>query len=222
MQNPKVPIAKLLFPHPKVLPPGSRRPPYRAAIHLVLTFFSLFFHFFSDLDFGLNFDYTFGPFLAPKWTPKVLKILKNLVARRSLDFSSPLARFWLASGRSDPRSDCACAVETPLGRFWRRPENSSKSTPKCLRKATRNHKIRAKKRRRNSLQFPDAFWSDLGSRRGLQNDQNLPKSLHLPPPPKTILAFRKQMTLPKAFRSAPGSIFDQKNANVAKSAVLPW
>ncbi len=160
--------------------------------------------------------------MTPKCTPKVLKIAKNIVAHRSLDFSSPLARFWLASGSSDPRSDCACAVETPLGRFWRRPENSSKSTPKCLRKASRNRQIQTKKRRQNSLQFSNDFWPNLGSRRGLQNDQNLAKTRYLTPPPKTILAFRKQMTLPKAFRSAPGSIFDQKNANVAKSAVLPW
>ena len=153
---PKIATAKLLFPHPKILPPGPHIPPNRRCSYPPTHFFSLFFHLFPHLDFGFDFDHAFARFLTPKWTPKVLKIAKNLVAHRSLKLSSPLARFWLASGRSDPRSDCACAVETPLGHFWRRPGNSSKSTPKCLRKATRNRKKIAKKRHKISLQFSDA------------------------------------------------------------------
>ena len=103
------------------------------------------FHFFVELDFDSDFHDIFAPFWSPKLSRKVLKIQKKMIANRSLDFDSLLARFWLDLERSEPRSDHAGAVETHVGHFWRRLENSWKLTPKWLPKSSKNQRIWANK-----------------------------------------------------------------------------
>ena len=81
---------------------------------------------------------------------------------------------------------------------------------KCLRKASRNRQIRTKRCRQTSLQFQNNFWPNLGSRRGLQNDQNLAKTRLGMVPRRRFWRFKNKRLFQKRFGALRARVSTKK------------